>query len=66
MAEIEHFCDPQNKDHPKFGDVADLEVMLYSACAQMDGRPMSKTKIGDAVKSVSFAICSNPFVTFVD
>ncbi|KAJ8311791.1 hypothetical protein KUTeg_010659 [Tegillarca granosa] len=51
MAEIEHFCDPSNKDHPKFASVADLEVLLYSACNQMDGKPPEKKTIGDAVKS---------------
>lgn len=51
MAEIEHFCDPNMKDHPKFVDVADYEMTLYSACNQMDGKSASKIKIGDAVKS---------------
>ncbi len=53
MAEIEHFCDPTNKDHPKFDDVKDLEVTLYSACNQMDGKLPEKVKIGDAVGQVS-------------
>lgn len=53
MAEIEHFCDPSNKDHDKFVDVADLELNLYSACSQMDGKPPAKMTIGEAVKSVS-------------
>ena len=52
MAEIEHFCDPTLKDHPKFAGLADTEMMLYSACNQMDGKPPEKTKIGDAVKNV--------------
>merc|ERR1711963_691666 len=30
MAEIEHFCDPAEKDHPKFAGVASTEVSLYS------------------------------------
>ncbi|XP_070504506.1 glycine--tRNA ligase [Chironomus tepperi] len=51
MAEIEHFCDPNLKDHPKFADVADYEMTLYSACNQMDGKSASKIKIGDAVKT---------------
>ncbi|RUS79990.1 hypothetical protein EGW08_012255, partial [Elysia chlorotica] len=50
MAEIEHFCDPTLKDHPKFAGLADTELMLYSACNQMDGKPPEKIKIGDAVK----------------
>ena len=53
MAEIEHFCDPTNKDHPKFSSVADLELNLYSGCNQMDGKPPEKVKVGEAVKQVS-------------
>ncbi|ELW67931.1 Glycyl-tRNA synthetase [Tupaia chinensis] len=34
MAEIEHFVDPNEKDHPKFQNVADLHINLYSAKAQ--------------------------------
>jgi glycyl-tRNA synthetase len=51
MAEIEHFCDPNEKDHPKFVDVADYEMTLYSACNQMDGKSASRVKIGEAVKT---------------
>ncbi|XP_056008282.1 LOW QUALITY PROTEIN: glycine--tRNA ligase-like [Ostrea edulis] len=50
MAEIEHFCDPIKKDHPKFKSVADLEVVLYSACNQMDGKSPQVWKLGEAVK----------------
>lgn len=51
MAEIEHFCDPGMKDHPKFEDVKDYEMMLYSACNQMDGKSASRITIGEAVKT---------------
>nr|XP_022310269.1 glycine--tRNA ligase-like [Crassostrea virginica] len=50
MAEIEHFCDPTEKDHPKFNTVADLDVVLYSACNQMDGKSPQVWKLGEAVK----------------
>lgn len=53
MAEIEHFCDPNEKSHPKFGNVTNTVMLLYSACNQMDGKSASQMKIGDAVKSVS-------------
>ena len=56
MAEIEHFCDPLHKDHPKFSSVKDLEIILYSACNQMDGELPQKKKIGDAVSKVIFGI----------
>lgn len=49
MAEIEHFCDPNDKSHPKFADVKDLTVTLYSACNQMDGELPHERTIGDAV-----------------
>ena len=52
MAEIEHFCDPLNKDHPKFENVADYKVMLYSACNQMDGKSPEEWTIGEAVAQV--------------
>ena len=52
MAEIEHFCDPSDKSHPKFDTVKDIEVTLYSACNQMSGELPEKKKIGDAVKLV--------------
>ena len=52
MAEIEHFLDPSDKAHPKFDNVRDVEVSLYSACNQMDGKSMEKTTIGKAVDDV--------------
>lgn len=38
MAEIEHFCDPNDKSHPKFETVKDIGMLLYSACNQKIGR----------------------------
>lgn len=52
LAEIEHFCDPSNKSHPKFGSVQDTKMLLYSACDQMDGKSPSIKTIGEAVNSV--------------
>lgn len=52
MAEIEHFCDPSDKAHPKFDSVRDTTLMLYSACNQMDGKSAEAVKIGDAVERV--------------
>ncbi|CAD5215511.1 unnamed protein product [Bursaphelenchus xylophilus] len=51
MCEIEHFLDPTDKDHPRFKEVADLELNLFSACDQMDGKGARLTKIGEAVKN---------------
>ncbi|XP_002739603.2 glycine--tRNA ligase-like [Saccoglossus kowalevskii] len=50
MAEIEHFVDPNHKDHPKFEDVADLNVTLYPAKVQLNGESPQVWKIGDAVE----------------
>ena len=52
MAEIEHFCDPADKDHPKFDSIKDLEVTLYSAYQQMNGELPQKRTIGSAVADV--------------
>ena len=55
MAEIEHFCDPNIKDHPKFESVKDVEVSLYSAHCQMEGKSVYKTTIGKAVQDGTIA-----------
>lgn len=53
MAEIEHFVDPGDKSHPKFHKVKDYEMVFFSACNQMDGKPSEKLSIGHAVSTVS-------------
>lgn len=50
MAEIEHFCDPNEKSHPKFDIIKDELLLLYSACNQMDGKSAVEIKIGEAVE----------------
>ncbi|RKO96959.1 glycyl-tRNA synthetase, partial [Caulochytrium protostelioides] len=49
MAEIEHFVDPLKKDHPRFHEVADLSLPLWSADAQMNGQPIVQCTVRDAV-----------------
>lgn len=51
MAEIEHFCDPTDKSHAKFSDVETTQMVLYSACNQMDGKPAERITIREAVRS---------------
>ncbi|XP_046915883.2 glycine--tRNA ligase [Dermatophagoides farinae] len=51
LAEIEHFVDPSNKSHPKYETIADLELNLYTACNQMDGKASEMVRIRDAVDS---------------
>ncbi|XP_065804661.1 glycine--tRNA ligase [Labrus bergylta] len=50
MAEIEHFVDPNDKVHPKFSNVADLEIMLFSSKAQTSGQSAQIMRLGDAVE----------------
>ncbi|KAF5290930.1 hypothetical protein FQA39_LY14536 [Lamprigera yunnana] len=50
MAEIEHFCDPCDKQYSKFESVKNVELLLYSACNQMDGNPAERKTIGEAVQ----------------
>lgn len=52
MAEIEHFVDQTDKSHPKFAEIADVELNLYSAVNQVSGQAPQKIKIGEAVKTV--------------
>jgi len=50
MAEIEHFCFPDDKAHSSFHEVADVELRLFSATAQESGSPAVMVAIGKAVK----------------
>uniref|UniRef100_A0A4W6DDP7 Glycine--tRNA ligase n=2 Tax=Lates calcarifer TaxID=8187 RepID=A0A4W6DDP7_LATCA len=50
MAEIEHFVDPNDKVHPKFSNVANLEIMLFSSKAQTSGQSAQIMRLGDAVE----------------
>ncbi|XP_034056351.1 glycine--tRNA ligase-like [Gymnodraco acuticeps] len=50
MAEIEHFVDPNEKIHPKFSNVADLDLTLYSSKAQTSGQSAKIMRLGDAVE----------------
>lgn len=52
MAEIEHFVDPNEKIHPKFSSVADLDITLYSSKAQTSGQSAQIMRLGDAVEQV--------------
>ena len=52
MAEIEHYVDPLKKDHPRFDEVRDVVVPLYSAAAQAEAAGPTKLSIGEAVDKV--------------
>lgn len=54
QAEIEHFCNPEDKSHPKFPAVAELTPLLFSRELQMGSekvaKPMSlKEAVGNRV-----------------
>ena len=50
QAEAEIFIDPRDKTHPKFKEVADIELILYSQEGQAQGKS-EKMKIKDAVRN---------------
>jgi glycyl-tRNA synthetase len=49
LAEIEHFVDPEDKSHPKFRDVSDLEFFMFPREQQLTGKSAMKLNIGQAV-----------------
>jgi len=49
QAEIEHFVNPDDKDHVRFKEIADLEVILYPRRNQLTTRKTVVMKVGDAV-----------------
>lgn len=52
MAEIEHFVDPQNKNHPKFGSVSHMKIPLFSAADQESNKKGASTDltVGEALE----------------
>ncbi|KAJ2159954.1 Glycine--tRNA ligase 1, mitochondrial [Coemansia sp. RSA 552] len=52
MAEIEHYVDPEDKDHPRFDEVADIKVPFLPASVQMQGSDkVTLMTIGEAVSA---------------
>eukprot|EP00775_Hariotina_reticulata_P009703 gene9703-9862_t len=50
QAEIEHFVNPEDKRHPKFASLAELQPLLYSRAMQMsDTKRAQPMALGDAV-----------------
>jgi len=49
QAEIEWFCRPGDKPHPKFAGVSHLELQLHPAKQQLAGEPTIKKTLGAAV-----------------
>jgi len=52
QAEIEHFVHPEHKEHPRFCEVAHLQLNLFSQAAQLsEARAPLRMSIGEAVAS---------------
>jgi glycyl-tRNA synthetase len=51
MAEIEHFVNPNDKSHPKFINVQDVDLDFFSSEAQLTTGKTVTMSIGEAVKS---------------
>lgn len=50
MAEIEHFVHPERKEHPKFDQVKELKLPLFSRDKQLtDGKVIRDLTLGEAV-----------------
>lgn len=53
LAEIEHFCHPKNKDHPKYDSVKDIKLVLFPQAEQLADKGTVTMTIDEAVKKVS-------------
>ena len=51
MGEIEHFVDPNNKDHPSFPAVANKELVFFGRDDQLGSGKTKTITVGEAVKS---------------
>ncbi|CAL8993518.1 unnamed protein product [Prunus brigantina] len=49
LAEIEHFVDPEDKSHPKFSEVAELEFLMFPRELQMSGESAKAIQLDEAV-----------------
>jgi len=61
LAEIEHFMNPNDKDHPKFGDVRDLEVPLWPREQQEATEDPILLTLGEAV---DIGMVDNPTLAY--
>ncbi|GKU92916.1 hypothetical protein SLEP1_g6573 [Rubroshorea leprosula] len=49
LAEIEHFVDPEHKEHPKYCEVENLEFLMFPREEQMSGQSAKKIRLAVAV-----------------
>jgi len=56
MAEIEHFVDPLNKDHPRFSEISNVRLALLPRETQLSGSTkVTHMTAGDAVRQGTIA-----------
>jgi len=61
MAEIEHFVNPKEKNHPNFHTIADKELILFGADDQLGS---GKTKILSAGNAVAEGLINNETLAY--
>jgi glycyl-tRNA synthetase len=49
QCEIEYFVNPKSKDHPKFKNVAGLDIVLFHSNEQLAAKDPTEMRMGDAV-----------------
>ena len=53
MAEIEHYVDPDNKNHPGYNDVKDTVMRFLPKDVQLQGKTeLKEMTVGEAVEKV--------------
>lgn len=55
LAEIEHFVDPDDKSHPKYSEVSNLEFLMFPRDEQMSGQSAKILRLGEAVSKVTMS-----------
>lgn len=51
LAEIEYFVDPEDKSHPKYSEVVDLEFLMFPREEQTSGQSARTIQLGEAVST---------------
>lgn len=55
MAEIEHYVDPDNKNHPGYNDVKDTVMRFLPKDVQLQGKTeLQEMSVGEAVEKVYY------------
>ncbi|PWA70621.1 hypothetical protein CTI12_AA289610 [Artemisia annua] len=52
LAEIEHFVDPDDKSHPKYSKVSNLEFLMFPRDEQMSSQAAKRLCLGDAMSNL--------------